>query len=139
LRGREDRKALLKALVDGHIQVITSNHMPWDTEAKDLEFPNAEFGAIGLETTFALLRTHLKEQLSLSRLVEALAIAPRELLGLAAPRVEEGEEANLTIFDPEVAWMYEATVSRSHNTPFLGSSLKGKAVAVINRKQLVRV
>jgi dihydroorotase len=137
LRDKTDLKALQKGLKDGTIDCITSNHTPLDAEAKNLEFPFAAFGAIGLETAFALSNTHLKGILNTEQLVEKLAIAPRQILGLEVPEIAEGAPADLTIFDPEREWTFteKDIFSKSKNTPFTGWNFKGKALAIVRKNQ----
>lgn len=135
LRSREDIDALKAGLKDGTIDMITSNHVPLEEEAKKLEFPFAEFGAIGLETTYALCNAHLNGLLSTNEMVEKLAINPRKLLKLGLPHIESGQEANLTLFDPAKKWTLreEDIRSKSKNTPLIGMELKGRVLAVFNK------
>ena len=139
LRDNSHREALLQGLTDGTIDFICSNHVPWDTEAKNLEFPFAEFGMIGLETAYALCRTYLQEQLSVETLVQKWAISPRRVLGLPIPEIKPGARADLTIFDPEASWTFteQHIRSKSQNTPFLGQVFKGKVLGIVNRGQVV--
>lgn len=140
LRSQTDTDALLEGLADGTIDFICSNHTPWDEEAKNLEFPYAEFGMIGLETTFALCRTFLSNKLSVSDIVEKMAAAPRRVLGLPLPEIRPGAPAELTLFDPDMEWVFgENDVrSKSRNTPFVGQPLKGKVLGIVNKGQTVR-
>jgi dihydroorotase len=62
LRSNKDRKALLKAINDGVIDIICSDHRPWDAEKKDLEFQSSSFGAISLETAYAAFTTYLSKE-----------------------------------------------------------------------------
>jgi dihydroorotase len=135
LRERSDREALIEGLVDGTIDCISSNHVPLDPEAKDLEFPYADFGAIGLETCFALLQTHLSNRVHPDRILQALSHNPRQIFGLPALRIEAGEAANFTLYQPDEAWTLEETDlrSRSRNSHFLGASLRGRVWGVCNR------
>ncbi|MBK7408802.1 MAG: dihydroorotase [Saprospirales bacterium] len=137
LREASDLQALLEGLKDGTIDFLFSNHIPLDPESKELEFPYAEFGAIGLETAFALCRTYLKDELPLDRLIEWLAINPRKVLGLDPVVVEEGSTANFTLFHPDAEWIYsEKTIrSKSHNSPLVGKALRGRPRAVFLDKQ----
>lgn len=135
LRSKEDIKALRKAVKSGVINVITSNHRPLDTEAKDLEFSYSDFGVIGLETTFALLNTHLVDSsFEIEDLIRILAQAPREILQVEMPEIAEGANANLTVFDPKQVWIFEKSdiQSKSANTPFVGTEFKGKVLGVVN-------
>ncbi|MEM9823524.1 MAG: dihydroorotase, partial [Bacteroidota bacterium] len=140
LREKEDIDALLEGLKDGTIDFIASNHMPWEKEAKDLEFPYAKFGAIGMETLYALCNTHLSDQLSHEDLVRLLALRSRDILGLPLPEIAEGADANLTLFHPKQKWIYhEKDIrSRSKNSPFIGQEFLGKVMAIINNGVLSR-
>jgi dihydroorotase len=138
LRTRADINALLIALADGTIDVITSDHSPEDTETKVTEFDHAAFGMTGLETAFALANMN-KGKMKLDQLIQKLSTNPRKLLGLPAIKIKAGEKANLTLFDPGVSWtLTEKDVhSKSKNTPFIGTRLKGKAVGVVNNGKLI--
>ena len=133
LRGQVDTNALLEGVADGTIDFICSNHTPWHEEAKNLEFTYADFGMIGLETSFALYRTFLSEKLSVQDWVEKSCWAPRRILGIPTPKIAVGERAELTVFDPNAAWVLEARdiKSKSRNTPFIGQSFKGKVLGVL--------
>ncbi len=134
LRSPQDSKALLKGLSDGTIDFICSNHIPWDEEAKNLEFPFADFGMIGLETCFALCCTFLSKSLTINDIVEKLSHAPRRTLGITTPEIKVGEKADLSVFDPEAEWVYgeKGIASKSKNSPFLGQKLKGRVIGVVN-------
>lgn len=139
LRSQKDRKALINALKEDLIQVITSDHTPVDIENKKCEFDQAEFGMIGLETLFGALGTLQDEGLELDNIIEKIALNPRKVLNLEAPVVEEGSWAEFTFFDPEEEWVFEKKniQSKSANTPFVGRKLKGKALGIINNGILV--
>lgn len=135
IRELADMEALWAGLADGTIDCITSNHTPLDPESKNLEFPFADFGAIGLETCFGISWMHISNSLTISQVVEKLAIAPRQLLGLPAAKIGPGIEANLTIFDPETDWTFtqKDIFSKSKNTPFVGWRMKGRVLGVVNK------
>ncbi|MCB9285009.1 MAG: dihydroorotase [Lewinellaceae bacterium] len=132
LREPSDRKALIEGLKDGTIDFLYSNHVPLDPESKELEFPYADFGAIGLETAFALCRTYLGDELPLDRLIEWLAHKPRKVLGLDPVVVKEGAAADFTLFHPDREWVYSEKEirSKSHNSPLIGKTLKGQPRAI---------
>ncbi len=134
LRDSSDVKALVKGLQDGTIDVINSNHIPLEEEAKKVEFLHADFGTISLETTFALLTTHLKNKIGLEKIIEILAHNPRKILGLPSPRIEENAIANLSIFQPDKKWVFTTAniYSKSKNTPLVGQELEGKVLGIIN-------
>lgn len=133
-RSIEDQDALRKGLLDGTIDAIVSDHSPHAEEHKNLEFDLAEFGITGLETAFSVAKQHAG--LPIEDLIEKFTTRPREILNLPAVKIEEGAEANLTFFDDEKEWIFDRTVSKSTNTPFLGSKLTGKVMGIINRGNL---
>lgn len=137
LRSAADREALREGVLDGTIDVIASNHQPLEEEAKKLEFPYADFGATGLETLYALCRTHLSGWLKDELLVEKIAYHPRRILGVSLPEFREGAPAELTLFQPDAKWVYDRSrvYSRSFNSPVLGQELQGRAIAVLNNNQ----
>ncbi len=136
LRAQSDIEALKKGLADGTIDSINSNHLPLDEESWNLEFPYAAFGALGLETAVAVANTF--SDLSPEQLVEKFAFAPRRILKQAIPKIEKGCEANLTIFNPNTEFIYteKNIFSKSKNSPFVGKTLKGKTLAVLNNKKI---
>ena len=140
LRTEKDRLAIIEGLKNGTIDVIASDHAPHAVEDKEVEFTFAPNGIIGLETELGLTLTELfhKKILSLEDIVYKLSINPRKILGLPLPKIEIGEKANLTIFDPDKPWTVDKNKfkSKSRNTPFDKKLLTGKALAVINNNQL---
>ena len=143
LRTAADAAAVREGLRDGTIAVIATDHAPHAAFEKDVEYTEAPFGIVGLETCWGLVGRDLVAPgvLTLAEAVRALTVAPREILGLAVPCVAVGEPANLTVFDATTAWTVEARHirSKSRNTPFVGARLVGRAWAVVNRGQLVEV
>jgi dihydroorotase len=137
LRAASDVEALLEGLSDGTIDFICSNHAPWDEEAKNLEFPYAEFGMIGLETVFPLYQTFLSDKITLEAFIELVAIRPRKVLGLPVPEIKPGAAAELTVFNPGTTWTYleQDIRSKSKNTPFIGAEFKGKVLGIIHGKR----
>lgn len=135
-RTKADIEALQAGLADGTIDVIVSDHNPHDEEAKNLEFDMADFGIIGLETTFGVANSY--GTLSLEALIDKFTVNPTRLLRLTSDSIQEGRTANLTIFNPDIEWTFTARDIRSkaRNTPFIGQTLKGKALAVINKNYI---
>jgi dihydroorotase len=135
-RTKADIEALQAGLADGTIDVIVSDHNPQDEESKNLEFDMADFGIIGLETAFAVANTY--SNLPIETLIEKLTNNPAQLLRLPEETIKEGSPANLTIFNPDLEWTFsEKDIhSKSKNTPFIGHTLKGKVVRVINKNQM---
>jgi dihydroorotase len=133
LREKSDNEALVKGLKDGTIDVLVSGHLPQDEESKMLEFDQADFGIINLQT-FASQLTLLSKSVDVEELIAKVTVAPRQILKMEVPLIEEEAKANLTLFDPNAEWTFEPSqnFSKSKNSPWLGQKLTGKAVAVFN-------
>jgi len=135
LRSQTHVAALRRALKQGIIDAIASDHAPHALEEKDQEFALAPFGMIGLETTLGVVCTHIYHEgiISLRSMVELLSTNPARILGLNTGTLKEGSPADVTIFDPRLEWVVEPSQfqSRSRNCPFSGWKLKGKVVTVI--------
>jgi dihydroorotase len=141
LRTAEDIEAIKEGLRDGTIDAICTDHAPHATFEKEVEFAAAPFGILGLETAWGLVGRELVRPgvLTVAEAVRKLTAAPRRILRLPIPTLEEGEPANLTIFDAETEWTFgtEHIRSKSKNTPFVGDTLVGRAWAIYNRGQFV--
>lgn len=141
LRTKADVEEIIKGLKDGTIDCIASDHAPHSIEEKEAEFDYAPNGILGLETEVGLALTELyhKKVLTLTQLIEKLAINPRKILNLPVPKFEVGETANFTLIDPDEIWTVDINKfkSKSVNSPFDKRLLTGKAVGVINNKQMV--
>ena len=137
LRDKEHQKALLEGVKDGTIDLIVSSHSPQDEESKKCEFDQAAFGMIGLQTFFPMVNSIVTSSLPLALLLTKFTEAPRKLLRLAAPQLEKEAVANLTLFSPDVSWVFdnENNFSKSSNSPLLGTSLQGKVIGVFNKER----
>mgnify|MGYP001601746363 CR=1 FL=1 len=138
LRATEELDALRKGLAEGIIDVVVSDHNPQDIESKDLEFDMADHGMLGLESCFGVLNTALGQKVELENMIATLTKNPRKVLGLQNVSIKEGEEANLTLFNPGKKYVFEKAqlVSSNKNSGFIGKELKGSVVAIINKNQL---
>ncbi len=134
LREDIDTEALIEGLKDGTIDVIVSDHTPQDIECKQKEFDLAEFGIIGLQTAFPIACTHLIEHIGIEGIIQKMAINPRTILQLDVPVIEKEFSANITLFNPTKKWTLtkEMLVSKSANTPFIGTEFTGKVLGIIN-------
>ena len=134
LRTEEDRKALIEGIYDNTIDTITSDHNPIDIEHKKMEFDGAKNGTIGLESAFGALSTVL----SLEKIIEKLTVG-KNYFGIENTSVKEGEKANITLFNPNGNWTFrkENILSKSKNSAFLGTEMKGKAYGIYNQGKLV--
>jgi dihydroorotase len=128
LREPEDVAALLEALEDGTIDCIATDHAPHSTLEKDLPFDEAAFGIIGLETAVPLtLQLVRDKKLSALRAIALLTSGPAACLGLPLGTLIPGSIADVTVIAPERPWTAARFVSRSQNSPFLGTKLVGQA------------
>jgi dihydroorotase len=134
LRSETDRKALLEGIHDGTIDIITSDHNPIDIEHKKMEFDGAKYGTIGLESAFSSLLTVLPLELVIEKLT-----AGKATFGIKSHSIIEGATASLSLFNPDGDDIFqkENILSKSKNSAFLGSSIKGKAYGIVNQGQLI--
>ena len=134
LRTAEDAAALVEGVVDGTVDAIVTDHAPHVDFEKDREFELAPFGMIGLETSLALVITHLVAPgvISWERAVELMAVAPRRILRLERVALEPGSTADLTVIDPDAAWTVDPAdfLSKATNSGFVGAELTGRATDV---------
>jgi dihydroorotase len=136
LRSEADRAALLQALQDGTIDAIATDHAPHAPDEKDVEFDQAPFGIIGLESALPVLLDRLvqKKIITLNRLVELLSTNPARILRLKNKgHLRVGADADLTLIQLQKKHTLDVSrfASRSRNCPFAGWSVKGMAVMTI--------
>ena len=133
LRAEKDGKALIKGLKDGTIDFVTSDHIPMNIEEKRVEFDNAAYGSIGLESAFGTLNRLFDTETAVQLLTKG-----RERYGIKSPEIKEGEPACLTLFNPEGTSVFnmENILSTSKNSMFLESELKGSVYGSINNGQI---
>lgn len=137
LRTREDMLAVRSAILDGAADAIASHHIPQNYDNKVCEFEYAKNGMIGLETLFGALGNCLpanENGWTTEKLITLLSVAPRTIFNLPVPEIKEGAKASLTLFNPTAAYIFDETMiaSKSKNTPFIGKSLSGKVIGIIN-------
>ncbi|MGV9012026.1 MAG: dihydroorotase [Flavobacteriales bacterium] len=138
LRGMKDIEALREAVKDGTIDCVVSDHRPEDIDHKRVEFPQAAFGAIGLQTAYAAASTALKGRMSASRIVERFCQGPRAILGLPVPHLTVGEVAEITLFAPDLDWSFSEAdiIGPAKNTPFIGQRFTGKPLGIVANGQV---
>jgi dihydroorotase len=132
LRSEQDRLAMVAAVADGTIDIISSMHTPADEESKRLPFEEAAPGAVALETFLpAAMRLYHAGHLTLPALFRAMALNPARRLGLPQGRLTPGAPADLVLFDPDAPFLMDRFKlrSKSKNTPFDGARMEGKVLA----------
>ena len=124
LRSAEDKKALIEGVIDGTIDMIATDHAPHSCEDKSAGLAGSAFGIVGLETAFSVMYTHFVRTgiLTMDKLEELLAIAPRRRFGLEIP------DTDFCVFelDEEYTVDPDTFVSLGRATPFAGHQLYGQ-------------
>lgn len=140
LRREEDRLALIEGIRSGIVDCIATDHAPHARDEKDLDFDLAPFGVIGLQTLLpAIYRLHREYDISFSRLLSCVTINPARILGIEGGSLSPGVRADITLFDPAASWVFtrESVLSKSENSPFLGSEMHGRVVLTIVEGRIV--
>jgi dihydroorotase len=131
LREPRDVEAIKRGLSEGVIDVIATDHAPHSPLEKDVEFDRAAFGIIGLETSLPLTLQLVRDGImDLPSAIAKLSCNPATILSVKGGTIEEGKEADLTLIDlnKEYVVREEDFNSKSHNSPFIGWTMKGKAM-----------
>ena len=131
LRSEDDRLAMVQAVADGTIDIISSMHTPQDEESKRLPFEEAASGAVALETLLpAALRLYHAGDVSLPQLFRAMSLNPAKRLGLPQGRLCKDAPADLVLFDPDKPFVLDRfkLLSKSKNTPFDGARMQGRVL-----------
>lgn len=134
LRKESDRQAVMAAIADRTIDVISSGHDPRGPEDKRLPFCDAEPGMAGAETLLAMTLGLVRDEvIEMAHAFECLATRPAHLLGLNAGQIAAGYEADLCIVDPDKPWVVNTArmAATAGNTPFDGQPTQGRATTVI--------
>jgi dihydroorotase len=140
LRTAEDVQAVRQGLADGVIDVIATDHAPHSPLEKEVEFDQAAFGMIGLETALPLSLELVREGiLELPDMVKKLSSNPAKILDVPGGRLEKGGPADLIVVDPgyEFVLREEEILSKSKNSPFIGKTLRGSVQITIMGGKIV--
>lgn len=134
LRDEKQKNILINALKSGIIDTVTSDHIPLNIEHKAVEFDQASYGSIGLESAFGILQTLLDTE----KAIEALT-SGYQVFGIKKPQIKVDEIANLSLFVPTEKYTFEKEYifSSSKNSAILNKKLRGKALGIINNKKIV--
>lgn len=131
LRFEDDRAALVRAISEGLIDAVVSDHRPHSIESKSEPWPDAAVGSIGVETLLAGLLSLVHDgQLELIDALRVLTSGPADLLGLPQGRLEEGAPADLVLIDGDAPWVYRAGdgVSARRNAALEGRRFQGRVL-----------
>ena len=139
VRSKKDRKALIEGIKSGLIDCIATDHAPHTIEDKETTFNEAAFGMIGLESCFGVINKVLVKEngMSLKSLIEKITVNPRKVMNLETNLFSIGNNAQITVFNPNEKWKFEYShiLSKSSNSPFVGKDLIGKVKYVISKNQ----
>lgn len=131
-RSKQDRDALIQAIQNGQISEVVSDHTPWNIEEKDKEFDYAQFGLMSLEVVYSILNEVLGKSMSQADIVALISTNTRKRFNLNGG-ITEGNQAKITLFDPTASWtLSEKDLTETKNSPWIGKTLKGKAIGTIN-------
>ncbi len=137
LRTEKDVKALIGGLVDGTMQAISTDHAPHSDEEKKAYFDKAPFGIVGLETSAALTYTALVSTglMDIMDMAVKMSYNPAHIIGIDEEygRLTPDSKADIVIFDPNEEWTVDVAkfMSKGHNTPYNGQTLKGRVKTTI--------
>jgi len=135
LRSEEDRVALIEAARDGTIDAIATDHAPHHLDEKMFEYDRAPFGVVGLETALgvALMVLYHSGSIPLARIIEMMTFGPARAFSLPGGTLTKGASADITVFDPDREWTVDPKKfkSKSRNTPFAGTRLRGSVVSTL--------
>lgn len=133
LRTVADQKALIEGLKDGVIDMVTSDHQPIDIEHKKMELEHASHGSIGLETSFGALHGIFGLEQSVDLLTQG-----KNRFGVPENRIEEGSNADMTLFTPNGSHTHDKMniLSTSKNSAYLGMDFTGAVYGVIAKNQI---
>ncbi len=130
LRTRHDVEEIIRGLQDGTIDVIATDHAPHSKEEKARPLEKAPSGMVGLETSLAVTLTSLYHtgKMDLSAILRCMTCNPAAILRVPGGRLAIGAEGDVTIFDPNEAWVVDPDkfASKGRNTPFVGHEVKGR-------------
>ncbi len=131
LRAIDDVEAIKEGLQDGTIDIIATDHAPHDIADKQVEYQNACFGIVGLETALPLSLKLVDEKiLSIGDVIKKLTSTPADIFNLKAGSLSLGNEADILIFNPNLEYSIDISKfhSKSKNSPFDGWKVKGKVI-----------
>ncbi|MGI6454507.1 MAG: dihydroorotase [bacterium] len=130
LRTRTDQDALYEGLRDGTIDCIASSHSPHTPADKNREFPEAEYGVVGLETMLPLIMGEIQERLGveLHQLLKLVTYNPAQVMNLHAGDISPGSLADYILWNPDTKYKVDKNqfYSKAENTPFHGWELQGQ-------------
>ncbi len=140
LRSKEDQNRLIKALNEGTIEIIATDHAPHSAEDKGNSFKNSAFGIVGLETAFSVLYTDLvlTNKVKLKTIIDALTKNPANIFNIPGGKLAQGMDADITIIDLEQKNKINTDdfKSKSKNTPYNGKDVQSKIIKTLIKGEI---
>ena len=136
IRDEKTRKELIKYVKDGSIDLVTCDHCPIDIDNKKTDFENSFFGSTGLESSFGALNSLF----DLNKTIKILT-SGYDTFSINKPSLSVGSEAKLTLFNPDIKYTFSKSniLSKSKNSSFIDSKLKGKAYGIVSNSKILIV
>ena len=136
IRDEKTRKELIKYVNDGSIDLVTCDHCPIDIDNKKTDFENSFFGSTGLESSFGALNSIF----DLNKTIKILT-SGYDTFSINKPSLSVGSEAKLTLFNPDIKYTFSKSniLSKSKNSSFIDSKLKGKAYGIVSNSKILIV
>ncbi len=134
LRSEEDRAALVAAIKEGLIDAIATDHAPHDLLSKQKPLAEASFGIVGVETLLPLsLKLYHDKLINIHDLLAKLTYQPAQIIGTDRGVIAKGKVADLALVDLNESWTIDSSkfYSKSKNSPFDGTKVKGRVKATI--------
>jgi len=134
LRTQKDIDALIKGIEDSTIDMVTTDHQPMDIEHKKVEFDNAMYGTLGLESAFGILNNILNTEQAIAMLTQG-----KSVFGIKNETIAKGNKADLSLFTPKgsATFTEEHILSTSKNSAFIGKAIQGNTYGIIANGQLI--
>jgi len=137
IRSEVHRKSLIKALKDGTIDCIATDHAPHNIEEKENDFVHASCGMIGLETAFSSSYSILnKEKISIEKIISFFTSGPCKVMNIEKEFLVEGNSAEVVVIDLDKKWKVSKNdfKSKSSNSGFINETLQSRVVYTISGK-----
>ena len=136
IRDERTRKELIKYVNDGSIDLVTCDHCPIDIDNKKTDFENSFFGSTGLESSFGALNSLFE----LNKTIKILT-SGYDTFSINKPSLSVGSTAKLTLFNPDIKYTFSKSniLSKSKNSSFIDSKLKGKAYGIVSNSKILIV
>lgn len=140
LRSRADVDACRRALAEGVIDVIATDHAPHALHEKEVEFVAAPPGVLGFETAYAVCMALVREdELAPLELIRRMSTTACEIMNIPGGSLAVGQSGDVVVLDPERVWTYDPAkgYSKSRNSPWAGAELTGRVIATVVEGRLV--